>query len=625
MIRNFRLVLSLLCLFVLLALADATLTGRGLNRVLKANLTQAPPLAAASTFGPVNIGLTRDSATSIGETSNGDIKGAVNVMSFGAKCDGVTNDNEAFRNATYAAFASSVNGNTLVVPATGDSCIVNQWDLTNHFGHAGLKSASIHVIGQSGTNGLQASIECIESKANSGNCIDLSGSDFVTIENLYIKGGSSSGNAPRTSILLAQTKNDLKYTEGFYFRNVTVSTYGQFALYSYGGEIMRCENCNFSYAGPVRSHGEALIMLSTSNTRGIASSFQAIQTGWESMTQVFFDEGTVLSCGALTGACVELDNNTFGSGGYNSISNISLSGYANLGSDSPRAFLSDLSPNGELHNIHMIGMRVEAENARDQLAVLHSNGIKGFEVDGTFADSSVPAVPEIVFASTTGGIGEGSVINLQPGDVQSNYPGGTSPIAVVSCAGKVWGLVIYDRNKYGGGNTPNACPGAIEIPGAGRSNWSVDGSGNFNIPGNLNVGGTISKGAGGFKIDHPLDPGNKYLHHSFVESPDMMDVYNGNVTTNNSGLAAVALPGYFEALNRDFRYQLTPIGQFAQAMVAEEIKGNRFLIKTSKPNVKVSWQVTGIRHDAYADAHRIPTEEMKPSVEQANPSHQPPR
>jgi trimeric autotransporter adhesin len=146
--------------------------------------------------------------------------------------------------------------------------------------------------------------------------------------------------------------------------------------------------------------------------------------------------------------------------------------------------------------------------------------------------------------------------------------------------------------------------------------FSVDASGNGFYAGNLNVTGKLTKGSGSFKIDHPLDPANKYLSHSFVESPDMMNVYNGNITTDKHGMATVALPSYFEALNADFRYQLTVIGQFAQAIVQQEIKSNQFTIKTNKPGVKVSWQVTGIRHDAYADANRIPVEEEKPAAEQ---------
>jgi len=139
--------------------------------------------------------------------------------------------------------------------------------------------------------------------------------------------------------------------------------------------------------------------------------------------------------------------------------------------------------------------------------------------------------------------------------------------------------------------------------------------------GNVSITGSLSKGSGSFKIGHPLDPANKYLYHSFVESPDMMNVYNGNVVTNQRGVATVTLPDYFEALNQDFRYQLTVIGQFSQAIVAKEIRSNRFAIKTSKPGVKVSWQVTGIRDDAYADAHRIEVEVEKPPQEQGRYLH----
>jgi hypothetical protein len=140
-------------------------------------------------------------------------------------------------------------------------------------------------------------------------------------------------------------------------------------------------------------------------------------------------------------------------------------------------------------------------------------------------------------------------------------------------------------------------------------------------PGDLNVVGNFTKGGGTFKIDHPLNPANQYLYHSFVESPDMMNVYNGSVTTDRHGMATVTLPDYFEALNGDFRYQLTAIGSFAQATVAKEIQDNRFAIRTSKPGVKVSWQVTGIRQDAYAKAHRIQVEEQKPPREQGHYLH----
>ncbi|HZR24144.1 MAG TPA: hypothetical protein VFA59_11185 [Vicinamibacterales bacterium] len=137
--------------------------------------------------------------------------------------------------------------------------------------------------------------------------------------------------------------------------------------------------------------------------------------------------------------------------------------------------------------------------------------------------------------------------------------------------------------------------------------------------GNVTVTGTLSKGAGSFKIDHPLDPGNKYLLHSFVESPDMKNVYDGNVTLDARGEAIVTLPDWFEALNRDFRYQLTPLGAPGPNLyVAEEVAHGRFKIAGGIAGGRVSWQITGIRHDAYAEAHRIAIEEDKPATERGH-------
>jgi hypothetical protein len=179
-------------------------------------------------------------------------------------------------------------------------------------------------------------------------------------------------------------------------------------------------------------------------------------------------------------------------------------------------------------------------------------------------------------------------------------------------AAGVYGTSI---NGYGvvGYTTSNGAYGVYGYSSNDRAGYFV---------GNVQVTGNLSKGGGSFKIDDPLDPANKYLYHSFVESPDMMNVYNGNVTTDAKGEATIQLPEWFEALNRDFRYQLTIMGdQFAQARVSSKVKANHFSIKTDKPNVEVSWQVTGIRQDPYANAHRIPVEEDKPNNEKGKYLH----
>ena len=209
----------------------------------------------------------------------------------------------------------------------------------------------------------------------------------------------------------------------------------------------------------------------------------------------------------------------------------------------------------------------------------------------------------------TGGVGGalgGDGINAAGGDgnIEGPSSGGVGVRAIGGLgfgAGKSGGTAIYAEGGIGANGAARGLAGLFS--------------------GNVQVLGTLSKSGGSFKIDHPLDPENKYLSHSFVESPDMKNIYDGNITTDQNGIAVVELPDYFEALNRDFRYQLTVLGQFAQAVVAEEVKNNRFTIRTSAPGVKVSWQVTGIRQDAWANRNRIPVEETKTERERGHYLH----
>jgi hypothetical protein len=135
--------------------------------------------------------------------------------------------------------------------------------------------------------------------------------------------------------------------------------------------------------------------------------------------------------------------------------------------------------------------------------------------------------------------------------------------------------------------------------------------GAVSVTGNFNVSG----GTKNFLIDHPLDPENKLLVHAAVESSEVLDMYSGNVVTDAEGRAVVELPEWFEAVNADFRYQLTCIGRFAQAIIEDEIAGNRFTIRTNLAKVKVSWLVTARRNDAWMRAHPLVVERDKPDAE----------
>lgn len=153
---------------------------------------------------------------------------------------------------------------------------------------------------------------------------------------------------------------------------------------------------------------------------------------------------------------------------------------------------------------------------------------------------------------------------------------------------------------------------------AGASDVIVGGGGG---PGTMSVLGSFSKGGGSFKIDHPLDPENKYLYHSFVESPDMMNVYNGVATLDHGGRAVVQLPDYFEGLNKDYRYQLTCIGGFAPVYIAGKVQNNSFIIAGGMQGLEVSWQVTGIRKDKWAEKNRIPNAVDKVGAEKGKYLH----
>jgi hypothetical protein len=240
----------------------------------------------------------------------------------------------------------------------------------------------------------------------------------------------------------------------------------------------------------------------------------------------------------------------------------------------------------------------------------------GFGIDAHGGDSSMFSGGVGVFAE--GGKSDtfraGNGVTALGGDTESGNGGagilgdggnsrsgvaGTGVIAIGGSSSLTGGLPGDGIIAFAGGALTGAAKGR-----AGIFNGDVF------VDGTLNVTGTKN-----FKIDHPLDPENKYLIHAAIESSEVLNVYSGNVMTNEDGEAVVMLPDWFQALNRDLRYQLTVIGTFAQAIVAEKVKHNRFTIKTSAPTVEVSWQVTGVRSDPTMHKHPFKAEEDKPERE----------
>jgi hypothetical protein len=225
--------------------------------------------------------------------------------------------------------------------------------------------------------------------------------------------------------------------------------------------------------------------------------------------------------------------------------------------------------------------------------------------EGTALVGRTPGLGSAGFFQKDNANGQAALVAVSPGVAGLFQANGGSP-AVFALSFGVNGV---------GGRFQTTDPGGVAavIQAATQNDRALAVSGKSNFSGDVNVDGTLTKDAGAFKIDHPLDPEHKYLSHSFIESPDMMNVYNGNTTLDASGRATVELPDYFEALNRDFRYQLTAIGAPGPNLyIAEGVKQNRFRIAGGRAYAHVSWMVTGVRQDAYAEQHRIKVEEDKP-------------
>lgn len=168
----------------------------------------------------------------------------------------------------------------------------------------------------------------------------------------------------------------------------------------------------------------------------------------------------------------------------------------------------------------------------------------------------------------------------------------------------VWGSSsISDGNGVRGECSTGT--NAYGIWGLSTTGWAGTFSGNAQVTGNFYAGAKF------FRIDDPIDPDNKMLIHSCVESSEMKNMYDGTATLDGSGQAWVQLPAWFESLNENFRYQLTCIGEPALVYIKQKVTGNRFLIDGGKPGMEVSWQVTGTRKDAYAKAHPMQVEVAK--------------
>jgi hypothetical protein len=207
--------------------------------------------------------------------------------------------------------------------------------------------------------------------------------------------------------------------------------------------------------------------------------------------------------------------------------------------------------------------------------------------------------------------------------VYGTSPSGNGLSGVSTPGDAVVGTSTYAAGVSGSGGGPYSY-GVYGSSGLGTGIFGSTTSGTagyFQGPVTITGGCTGCTGPSGLQIDDPLDPAHKYLQHASVASSQQLDIYSGNVTTNGKGFATVTMPRWFQALNRSFRYQLTSLSGLQQVAVAKQMHENQFRIQSEKPRSQVSWQVTAVRHDRYANAHPTQVVVTKPKADQGKYLH----
>lgn len=221
------------------------------------------------------------------------------------------------------------------------------------------------------------------------------------------------------------------------------------------------------------------------------------------------------------------------------------------------------------------------------------NAVGAVGVEGTTNDGA--GIGVLGRATTTSGLNYGV-----DGRTASSDGVGVYGEATRSGAGSSTGVKGYAHSTDGYGVWGNA---------DGTNGIGVYGQGT--AYGVFSQGNIAASGTKSFLIDHPLDPENKTLRHYCAEGPEPMNEYSGVATLDRNGEAVVALPDYFESINRDYRYQLTCMGRFAPVYVAEEIHDNVFVIAGGESGMRVSWEVKAVRNDLWVQTHGAPVEQAK--------------
>ncbi|PCJ82151.1 MAG: hypothetical protein COA57_13480 [Flavobacteriales bacterium] len=256
------------------------------------------------------------------------------------------------------------------------------------------------------------------------------------------------------------------------------------------------------------------------------------------------------------------------------------------------------------------GIRAENTNTGVAIQAVTNNASNTFSaVQGT-TNSTSTAVAGVVGASTGAASGVAGQVDAAATAQQAVLGNNLRTTGGHGVRGQGFNGTLGETNHstgFGvyGENFDAIAPLGNGIGVAGKGYYGVLGEDRYlgGVGGAMGVFSNGELGASGvksFRIDHPLDPENKYLRHFTIESPEVLNMYRGNVKLNQDGEAIVQLPNYFDEINVNFSYHLTPIGAYAPLFIKEKIgKASTFVVAGGKPGTEVSWTVYAERNDLY--------------------------
>ena len=506
---------------------------------------------ATGVVGEVVMSLTRPLALAANSTYTFEIVIPGGVASFLASTNNPYPGGECSAGPNFDMYFKTYFGGT-----TGDVTLRSRYFGVNE----GLPSAPLHVTGGSGANPYPQMRVSADAAAPFGS--------FLSLDATRIAGGQD----------WAMFSTGGSATEGtgkLVFRNLTSTNYG-LTMASTG--FIGVRNFNPEYALDVLASARTAQRIQSTNPAGTWLALGNLSTDGRFWNLISTGSGNgegpgKLLIGSSASSPTAIDLSTLA---------LTPNGLLGVNNTNPQ-FSVDAVRSGDgnvfraTSNANFTALSLANTSTGGRIYSRLSSGNNA----GTFSvrDSSANADRLTVYSN--GRIGVGSTTN--PAGLLDVTANANNTVAVIGRAGPGASAI----GIYGTGSGPGVRAGVFD--------------GNVTINGNLTVNGAVGKLAGSFRIPHPLDPEKKWLYHSFVESPDMMNIYNGIARLDERGEATITLPNYFEALNREFRYQLTPVGaSMPNLYVAEEISANTFKVAGGKPGAKVSWQVTGIRQDKEA-------------------------